>query len=39
MPGAGWHDQPAEDGTVALHVSKIVYALVDHEEHWVGFGT
>jgi hypothetical protein len=34
-----WHDLTAEDGTVALDVSKIVYVLVDHEEHRVGFGT
>ncbi len=35
----GWHDLTAEDGTVALDLSKIVYVLVDHEEHRVGFGT
>jgi hypothetical protein len=29
----------AEDGTVALDLSKVVYVLVDHEEHRVGFGT
>jgi hypothetical protein len=28
-----------EDGTVALDLSKVVYVLVDHEEHRVGFGT
>jgi hypothetical protein len=37
--GPYWHDLTAEDGTVALEVSKIVYVLVDHEEHRVGFGT
>jgi hypothetical protein len=26
-------------GTVALDLSKVVYVLVDHEEHRVGFGT
>ncbi len=35
----GWHDFTAEDGTVALDLSKIVYVLVDDEEHRVGFGT
>ena len=35
----GWHDLTAEDGTVALDLSKIVYVLVDDEEHRVGFGT
>lgn len=34
----GWHDLTAEDGTVALDLSRIVYVLVDHEEHRVGFG-
>jgi hypothetical protein len=34
-----WHDLTAEDGTVALDLTKIVYVLVDHEEHRVGFGT
>ncbi len=35
----GWHDLTAEDGTVALDLGKIVYVLVDDEEHRVGFGT
>jgi hypothetical protein len=35
----GWHDLNAEDGTVALSLRSIVYVLVDHEEHRVGFGT
>jgi hypothetical protein len=35
----GWHDLTAEDGTVALDLSKVVYVLVDDEEHRVGFGT
>ena len=35
----GWHDLVAEDGTVALDLKRIVYVLVDHEEHQVGFGT
>ena len=35
----GWHDVTAEDGTVALDLGRIVYVLVDHEEHRVGFGT
>jgi hypothetical protein len=35
----GFHDLTAEDGTVALDLGKVVYVLVDHEEHRVGFGT
>jgi hypothetical protein len=35
----GWHDLTAEDGTVALDLHRVVYVLVDHEEHRVGFGT
>lgn len=35
----GWHDLTAEDGTIALDLAKVVYVLVDHEGHRVGFGT
>ena len=35
----GWHDLTAEDGTIALDLARVVYVLVDHEEHRVGFGT
>jgi hypothetical protein len=35
----GWHELTAEDGTVALDLARVVYVLVDHEEHRVGFGT
>ena len=35
----GWYDLTAEDGTVALHLKRVVYVLVDHEEHRVGFGS
>jgi hypothetical protein len=35
----GWHDVTAEDGTVAIDLGRVVYVLVDHEEHRVGFGT
>jgi hypothetical protein len=35
----GWHDLTAEDGTVAIDLAKVVYVMVDHEEHRVGFGT
>jgi hypothetical protein len=34
-----WYELTAEDGTVALDLSRVVYVLVDHEEHRVGFGT
>jgi hypothetical protein len=39
LPAKGWHDLTAEDGTIALDLDKVVYVLVDHEEHRVGFGT
>ena len=35
----GWHDLTAEDGTVAIDLAKVVYVMVDHEGHRVGFGT
>jgi hypothetical protein len=35
----GWHDITAEDGTVAIDLEKVVYVIVDHEGHRVGFGT
>jgi len=35
----GWWDLTAEDGTVALDLRRVVYVLVDHEDHRVGFGT
>lgn len=35
----GWHELAAEDGTVALDLRRVVYVLVDHEDHRVGFGT
>jgi hypothetical protein len=39
LGGTGWHELTAEDGTVALDLNSIVYVLVDHEGHRVGFGT
>ncbi len=39
LAAGGWHDLTAEDGTIALDLSKVVYVLVDHEGHRVGFGT
>ena len=35
----GWYELTAEDGTVALHLKRVVYVLVDHEDHRVGFGS
>jgi hypothetical protein len=35
----GWWDLTAEDGTVALNLKRVLYVLVDHEEHRVGFGS
>ena len=37
--GARWHDLVAEDGMVALDLSKVVYVLADHEATRVGFGS
>lgn len=34
----GWRNVRFEDGTVALDLSKVVYVLVEDEEHRVGFG-
>jgi hypothetical protein len=34
----GWHDLTSEDGTVALSLGSVVYVIVAHEEHRVGFG-
>jgi hypothetical protein len=39
LGSVGWHDLRAEDGTAALDLGRIVYVLVDDEEHRVGFGT
>jgi hypothetical protein len=38
LPGGGWHELAAEDGTIALDLEKVVYVLVDDEGHQVGFG-
>lgn len=35
----GWHELTTEDGTVALDLGRVVYVLVDDEEHRVGFGS
>jgi hypothetical protein len=34
----GWFDFTAEDGTVTVDLGKIVYVLIDSDEHRVGFG-
>ena len=38
LGGDGWRDVRFEDGTTALDLSKVVYVLVEDEEHRVGFG-
>ena len=35
----GWRDVRFEEGVVALDLSKVVYVLVEDEEHRVGFGS
>lgn len=37
LGSTGWHEMTAEDGTVALDLTRIDYVLVDHDEHRVGF--
>ena len=34
----GWHELEAEDGTIALDLSKVVFVQVDAGEQRVGFG-
>jgi hypothetical protein len=38
LAGGGWHELTAEDGTIDVDLSKVVYVLVDVEAHRVGFG-
>jgi hypothetical protein len=39
LNAGGWHDLVADDGTVAIDLSKVVYVLADNEGHRVGFGS
>jgi hypothetical protein len=39
LSAAGWHDLGAEEGTIAIDLSKVVYVLVEDEGHRVGFGS
>ena len=34
----GWHELEAEDGTIALDLSKVVYVRIELDEQRVGFG-
>jgi hypothetical protein len=38
LPGGDWHDVEAEDGTVTINLSTVIYLRTDREEHRVGFG-
>ena len=38
LAGGGWHELRADDGTIDLDLSKVVYVLVDSDAHRVGFG-
>jgi hypothetical protein len=38
LPDGGWHDVEAEDGTVRLNLSMVVYVRTERDEHRVGFG-
>jgi hypothetical protein len=35
----GWRDLRFVDGTAAVDLTKVVYVLVEDEEHRVGFGS
>jgi hypothetical protein len=35
----GWRDVRFEDGTAAVDLTKVVYVLVEDDEHRVGFGS
>ncbi len=37
LGGTGWHEVPAEDGTISLDLARIDYILIDSEDHRVGF--
>ncbi len=37
LGSTGWHELTAEDGTVALDLTRIDYVLVEHDDHRVGF--
>jgi hypothetical protein len=38
LPDGGWHDVEAEDGTVRINLTTVVYVQTDRAEHRVGFG-
>jgi len=38
LPNGEWHDVTAEDGTVRLNLSSVVYVRTERDEHRVGFG-
>lgn len=38
LSGQGWHELTSEDGTIALSLGSVVYVIVAHEDHRVGFG-
>jgi hypothetical protein len=38
LPDGGWHDIEAEDGTVRVNLSVVVYVQTDRSQHRVGFG-
>ena len=39
LAAGGWHDLRAEDGTVALDLSNVVFVQLTDEDHRVGFGS
>lgn len=39
LAAGGWHDLAAEDGTVTIDLSKVVYVLADSDGTRLGFGS
>ncbi len=38
LPGAGWHELRAEDGTALVDLGKVLFIRTDDADHRVGFG-
>jgi hypothetical protein len=38
LPGGGWADVEADDGTSRINLDKVVYVRTERSEHRVGFG-
>jgi hypothetical protein len=38
LGGDGWHELEAEDGSVRLNLTHVLWVRTENEEHRVGFG-